>query len=178
MNTDAQGFDAQGLDDPALIAFAEQARTVPLPPRAGVLARFSDMELIDSVVERDGEFLLETSERGGQARPVVSSTALSPVRRALVLRLGAAARYRLQLPRFEVPVDRAALPAGFELVDLPGAVELRWDESGTTLSARFWSGASAANDAVRFARFARASEAELMAAFLDPKARAVPPLVA
>jgi hypothetical protein len=163
----SQGTDAQGLDDPALIAFAEQARTVPLPPRDGVLARFSDLQLIDTIVERDGEYLLETSERGGQARPVLSSPALGPVRRELVLRLGSAARHRLRLPRFDVPVDAAALPAGFELVQRPDGVELRWDASGVAMTATFRSGQFATNDAARFAQFARIPEAELMAAFLD-----------
>ncbi|MDR5698417.1 Imm61 family immunity protein [Agromyces aerolatus] len=169
---------APGLDDPALIAFAEQGRMVPLPPRDGVLARFSDMELIDAVVERDGEYVLETSERGGRARPVISSPALAPVRRELVLRLGSAVRARLRLPRLDVSVDPAALPAGFELVEQPDAAELRWDEAGAPMVARFRSGQFAANDAVRFAQFARIPEAELMAAFLDPNARAVPPSVA
>lgn len=158
---------AQGLDDPALIAFAERGRTVPLPARDGVLARFSDMETIDAVVERDGEYLLETSSRGGPARPVISSPELAPVRRELVLRLGSAVRYQLRLPRFTVSVDAAALPIGFELVELPDAAELRWDDAGTPMTARFRSGQSAANDAVRFAQFARIPEAELMAAFLE-----------
>lgn len=160
--------DASGLHDPELIAFAERARMVPLPPRAGVIARFSDMEVIDAIAERDGEFVLETSERGGKAWPVVSSASLAPVRRELVIRLGQAVRHRARLPRFDLPTTPDALPDGFELTDHGDHADLRWEQGGETLSARFH-GRSGARDAVVFAQLARLPEADLMAAYLDER---------
>lgn len=159
-----------GFDDPELVAFAERARMVPLPARAGFIARFSDMELIDAVAERDGEFVLETSERGGVARPVVSSASLALVRRELVIRLGSAVRHRARLPRFDLPSSPDALPDGFELTDHGDQADLRWEQSAEPLQARFH-GRAGARDAVVFAQLARLPEAELMAAYLDERPR-------
>jgi len=159
---------AVSFDDPELLAFAEQARMVSLPPRADVLARFSDMEIIDAVVARDGGYLLETSSRGGAAHPVVSSTTLMPIRRELVLRLGAAARHRHRMPRFELPT---ALPADFDLVERDDRAELTWQVAGEAMTVAFLTGQFAVNDALRFAQLARLPEADLMAAYLDPAAR-------
>jgi hypothetical protein len=164
--------DAHGLDDPALIEFAAGARMVPLPARGDVIARFSDMEIVDSVAHRDGEFVLESSERGGQARRDVASESIIPVRRALVRRFGSALRFRQGLSRFVLPNRVEDLPAGFRLVEEPGSTVLSWEDAGQPLSARFF-GALGTSEAVQFAHIARVDEHELIVALTEPDGQAL-----
>jgi hypothetical protein len=158
----AEATRAAEAAGPALVEFAAGARFVPLRLGAGELLRFSNMELDYRVVERDGRFVLEKRERGGQAWPEVESRELEPVRRALILILGSELRARTGLPRLVTPTEAADLPEGFRLNSSPEGAELTWDDADGSHEARF-PGAFGAGTAVRFAQVARLPEDELLA---------------
>lgn len=158
----AEATRAAEAAGPALVEFAAGARFVPLRLGDGEVLRFSNMELDYRVVERDGRFVLEKRERGGQARSECASSELEPVRRELILILGSELRFRKRLPRLTTPTEAADLPEGFRLDASPERAELTWDDEAGPHNVSFF-GLSGAKRAVAFAHIALLPEDELMA---------------
>jgi len=156
-------------DDARLLAFAERGRMTAFPDDRSEL-RVGDMETLFSIVERDGRFELELSDRSSTPRVLMSSESLDLVRRYLLLVVGETVRAQLRLPPLPTPSATDAPPAGFALDDDGAGITLRWTDAAGGRSAWFRRGIAGAQNAVQFARVVGASEADLIEAMLEPDA--------
>ena len=159
-------------DDARLLAFAERGRMTSFPDDRSVL-RVGDMETLFAVLERDGRFELELSDRSGAPRVLMSSESLDLVRRYLLLVIGETVRAQLRLPPLPTPSATDAPPEGFILDDDGAGITLRWSDPAGGHSAWFRRGIAGAQNAVQFARVVGASEAQLIDAMLEPVTSAV-----
>jgi len=159
-------------DDARLLAFAERGRMTSFPDDRSVI-RVGDMETLFAIVERDGRFELELSDRSSTPRVLMSSESLDLVRRYLLLVVGETVRAQLRLPPLPTPSATDAPPAGFALDDDGAGITLRWTDAAGRRSAWFRRGIAGAQNAVQFARVVGASEADLIEAMLEPGASAL-----
>ena len=159
-------------DDARLLAFAERGRMTSFPDDRSVL-RVGDMETLFAILERDGRFELELSDRSSAPRVLMSSESLDLVRRYLLLVIGETVRAQLRLPPLPTPSATDAPPAGFAIDDDGAGITLRWSDAAGGRSAWFRRGIAGAQNAVQFARVVGASEADLIEAMLEPGASAL-----
>jgi hypothetical protein len=159
-------------DDARLLEFAERGRMTSFPDDRSVL-RVGDMETLFAILERDGRFELESSDRSSTPRVLMSSESLDLVRRYLLLVIGETVRAQLRLPPLPTSSAADASPAGFTLDDDGAGITLRWSDAAGDRSAWFRRGIAGAQNAVQFARVVGASEADLIEAMLEPGASAL-----
>ena len=159
-------------DDARLLAFAERGRMTAFPDDRSEL-RVGDMETLFAILERDGRFELELSDRNSAPGVLMSSGSLDLVRRYLLLVVGETVRAQLRLPPLPTPSATDAPPAGFALDDDGAGITLRWTDAAGGRSAWFRRGIAGAQNAVQFARVVGASEADLIEAMLEPGASAL-----
>ena len=154
-------------DDARLLAFAERGRMTSFPDDRSVL-RVGDMETLFAILERDGRFELELSDRSSTPRVLMSSESLDLVRRYLLLVIGETVRAQLRLAPLPTPGAADAPPEGFALEDDAAGITVRWSDAAGRRSAWFRPGLAGAQNAVQFARLVGASEADLIDAMLEP----------
>ena len=150
----------------ALLVETGEAAGLKSLERPDSLVVLRDPEMIYTLSERDGLFIVQSSDRGTAPWLALASEQLEVAAAGLLLLMAVPLRQRLGLPHLEVPRD---LADGVTLVPDVDGLRLRWSDADQPGSAWFPDSHAGRRSAVEFSHAAGHPLETLAASVRDPQ---------
>lgn len=150
----------------ALLAESGEAAGLKRLERPDALLLLRDPEMIYALSERDGLFIVQSSDRGTAPRLAMASEQIEVAAAGLLLLIAVPLRQRLGLPHLQAPRE---LADGVTLVPDVDGLRLRWSAAGQPRSAWLPDSHAGRRSAVELSHVAGHPPEMVAASLRDPR---------